>query len=169
MSEDCIEEKSRRETAIVLQNFIEQLIDEQSIKKNRSNKATKISAARFQVLQFLVAEGPKTLKQLTDNRRVTAATMSRLVSYLVKDGYVLVANSKKDKRCKIFIVTTPGRAIASEHFSAQLNNMIKSIEKLSDEEHIMLNKSIQLIKNVINLSSSNSDGYSNNVEGESNY
>jgi len=95
--------------------------------------------------------------------------MSRLVSSLVKDGYVLVANSKKDKRCKIFIVTTPGRAIASEHFSAQLNNMIKSIEKLSDEEHIMLNKSIQLIKNVINLSSSNSDGYSNNVEGESNY
>ena len=169
MSEDCMQEKFRRETAIVLQNFIEQLIDDKSIKQNRSNNATKLSTARFQVLQFLVVEGPKTLKQLTDNRRVTAATMSRLVSSLVTDGYVLVANSKKDKRCKIFIVTTQGRTIASEHFSAQLNNIIKSIGKLSDEEHLMLNKSIQLIKNVINLSSGNSDGYSDNVEGESSY
>jgi DNA-binding MarR family transcriptional regulator len=56
--------------------------------------------ARFQVLQFLAVEGPKTLKQLTKNRRVAAPTMSRLVSSLVKDGYVLVANSKKINEVK---------------------------------------------------------------------
>jgi DNA-binding MarR family transcriptional regulator len=165
MSEDYIQENSRRETAILLQSFIEQLINMQSIKQKRSNKANEISAARLSILKFLVMEGPKTLKQLADNRRVSAATMSRLVSSLVKDTYVLVASSKKDKRSKIFIITTFGRAIASEYFSAQLNNMIERIEKLSEQEQIMLNKSIQLIQNVINLSPSNSE----NLEGVRSY
>ena len=157
MSKDCTQEHSRRETAFLLQNFIEQLTNERSIIQKRSNKSTKISAARYQVLQFLIFEGPKTLKQLTANRRVAAATMSRLASSLVKDGYVLAANSKKDKRSKIFIITTSGREIASEYFSEQLNNLIERIEKLSVEEQIILNKSIQLIKNVINLSTTSDE------------
>ena len=165
MSKYFIQESSRRDTAIHLQDFIEQLINEQSITQKRLNKSSRITTARLSILQFLAVEGPKTLKQLTDNRRVTAATMSRLVATLVKDGYVLVANSKKDKRSKIFILTTLGRALASEHFSTQLNNIIESIEKLSEEEQIMLNKSIPLIKNVINLSSNNAEF----IEGESSY
>ncbi|PCJ46785.1 MAG: hypothetical protein COA74_12855 [Gammaproteobacteria bacterium] len=138
-----------RDLAVVLQNFIEHLMDQQLVQQKNTSHSNQLSTARLTIIQFLIEKGPTSLKRLVEFRKVSPATMSRLVTCLVNDGLVLRANSKKDRRSKIFVVTTRGRKQANDMTEEQLQSLMLSIAKLSSDQQIMLNKSITLIKNVI--------------------
>lgn len=108
-----------------------------------------LSEARLSVIHFLMEYGPQTLKSLTDYRKVSAASMSRLVAALVEEGWVLRASSRKDKRSKIFIVTRKGKVVANNEREQELAILAKTLEQLTPEEQVSLSQSIQLLRKTI--------------------
>ena len=83
--------------------------------------------------------------------------MSRLVDAIVKEGWVLRANSRQDKRSKIFIVTRKGKILAENENEQKLTTLLKVIEQLNPKEQLNLGQAVQLIKKVNKLSSKVTD------------
>ena len=111
---------------------------------------TKISNPRLSVIQHLMHKGPQTLKSLAAYRNVSAASMSRLVDSLVSKGWVLRANSREDKRSKIFMVTRKGTDLANNQITQEQKSLEMIINTLSEEEQAKLYQSVLLVQKVIN-------------------
>ena len=139
---------TRREVAFELIR----LSDELTSQSRATRKNKQLSEARLSIIHFLIESGPQTLKSLADYRKVSAATMSKLVDAIVKEGWVLRANSRHDKRSKIFIVTRKGKTLADNENEQDLTTLTKIIEQLNPDEQANLSQAIQLIKKVTNLS-----------------
>ena len=135
------------ESARVLQGFYNDFTRQISITRSR------ISSPRLSVIQHLIEQGPQTLKSLAAHRRVSAASMSRLVASLVLEGWVLRANSRKDKRSKIFMVTLKGKNLSVNESDNEIKKFQAVINNLSQQEQINLSQSVLLVKKVIGLAS----------------
>lgn len=135
-----------RDSAIVLQAFIKDL----NRQKKPAQYNQQISISRLSIIQHLADKGPQTLKSLADYRKVSAATMSCLVTSMVADGWVLRANSRQDRRSKIFIVTRKGKTIVDESTEREQALLEGVIKNLTDQEQLILNQSVQLVQKVIN-------------------
>ena len=140
-----MEDMKRRGLAVELIQLSEALSSQsKAIRKN-----SRLSEARLSIIHFLVDHGPQTLKSLAEYRKVSAATMSRLVAALVEEGWVLKANSRQDKRSKIFIVTRKGKSVANNEKEQELATLAKALEQLTPEEQETLNRGMGLIETVI--------------------
>ncbi len=137
-----------RDSAILLQSFFKHLDRQMKVTK----KNQQISVPRLSIIEYLIEEGPQSLKSLADYRKVRAATMSCLVACLVDDGLVLRANAKHDKRSKLFIVTNKGKTLADAQAEQDISVLEKAIENLTKQEQLMLKPSIQLLQKIVNYS-----------------
>ena len=136
-----------RESALLLQT----LSDGLNRQFKGSSKRNQLSAARLSIIQYLIKRGPQTLKSIATYRKVSAPTMSRLMTALVTEGLVLRANSKHDRRSKIFIATRKGKKLASGESEQEIELLKTAIEKLTDQEQVNLKGSVLLVQKVINL------------------
>jgi len=135
------------DSAVVFHNFLKNLSGH--IIHSPGNR--QISTARLSIIRFLMESGPQTLKSLASYRKVSAATMSKLVAALVTEGWVLRANSRNDGRSKIFIVTRKGKMMAEDENAKDMKLLADIIQGLTEQEQSRLNKSIELVQKVINL------------------
>jgi len=126
-----------------------QLFDALNSQSKAIRKNSRLSEARLSIILFLVEQGPQTLKSLAEYRKVSAATMSRLVAALVKEDWILRANSRQDKRSKIFIVTRKGKVVANNERERDLATLAKALEQLTPEEQVDLGHGIGIIQKVI--------------------
>jgi DNA-binding MarR family transcriptional regulator len=135
-----------RKTAIVVQEFIKDLNSQ--MKSSRTNN--QISAARISIIHYLIDKGPQTLMSLARYRKVSAASMSRLVASLVSQGWVLRANSKHDGRSKIFIITLKGKHLAMSDSERELEIIESIIKDYSKQQQVNLGMSVQVVQMMIN-------------------
>ena len=108
-----------------------------------------ISTARLCVLRYLIDNGPSSLISIAKHRKVSAATMSRLVASLVTEGYLIQAQSKSDRRSKLFLVTTLARQKVAEENQDQITLLNERLKYLTDDEKLLILKSTQLLQNVL--------------------
>jgi len=128
---------------------IHDLLNDLSSKTIASRKTGILSVARLSIIEYLLQAGPKSLSDLANYRNVSAASMSRLVSALVKEGLLLVANSKKDRRSKIFLVTNKGKSLVTAEKADALKLLEIKIESLTVDDQLRLNKAVELVTKVI--------------------
>ena len=140
----------KTETANASEIILQLFIQIEQLRPNNSEQ-TKLSKARQSVLNFLINTGPQTLKQLANNRGVSAATMSKMVASLVTEGLVLSANSKHDRRSKIFIVTRKGMKIMDNEKVSRIESIEAVLENLSYDEKLNLKDSINIIQKIIRM------------------
>lgn len=105
-----------------------------------------VSPSKLSALSVLAFAGPCSLSQLAQTEQVTAATMSKLVSDLERDGLVTKRTDRADRRGVQLQVTARGRdlmeagrrrrlAILQERFAALTPGELKT---LSDAAELML-------------------------------
>ena len=115
----------------------------------RDSRRHSISTARLTVLKYLIDHGPSSLMSIAKHRKVSAATMSKLVASLVAEGYLIKAQSKRDRRSKIFLVTTLARQKVAEENQRQITLLNERLKHLTDEQQAIILKSIHLLQNVL--------------------
>ena len=108
-----------------------------------------ISVARLAVLKYLLDNGPSGLMSIARHRKVSGATMSKLVASLVSEGYLLKAQSKSDRRSKLFLVTSLARQKVAEENEQQITLLNERFKNITDEQQALIIKSVQILKNVL--------------------
>jgi len=68
---------------------------------------------------------------------------------LASGGWVLRANSKLDKRSKIFIITQKGKELVHQENDQKIQDLIVVIDSLTAKEQSELLKSVNILKALI--------------------
>ncbi len=107
-----------------------------------------MTPARLSVIQFLIEVGASSLNAIALNRGVSAATMSRIVGSLIADGLILKANSKSDKRSKMFFASRKAIELFEQYNEIEMKKYYDVLSKLSDDDKNNIVQSINLLTKI---------------------
>lgn len=109
---------------------------------------TAISDAQLGVLAALRAHGPHSLTALADRERVSAPTMSALVTGLEEQGLVTRIPDEQDRRRVHVDITPEGEAVVSSTFERRTELLMAEITELglSDDELRTLHEASVLMR-----------------------
>ena len=98
------------------------------------DEASGLTAARLSALSVLVFGGPATLGELASAEQVSAPTMSRLVSGLERDGYVVREPHEQDARSVRVRATAEGRRVLVQGRERRVAELVGLLEQTSPAE-----------------------------------
>ncbi|MBF6170753.1 MarR family winged helix-turn-helix transcriptional regulator [Nocardia blacklockiae] len=104
----------------------------------RSGDLGSLSPGSAAALASLVRTGPMRLGDLAAAERVTAPTMSRIVSGLEKVGYVERTADPVDGRAQLLTATEPAHALVNGLTSARIQRFAAALDGLAAEERAVL-------------------------------
>jgi DNA-binding MarR family transcriptional regulator len=97
---------------------------------------------------MVLSQGPCTLSELADRRKVSLPTMSKTVALLENNGWIERVADENDRRKAELRLTTTGREIV-EHVGRQMADMlVRFFDPLTTEEVAKLIDGIAVLKNV---------------------
>ncbi|WP_067674833.1 MarR family winged helix-turn-helix transcriptional regulator [Nocardia miyunensis] len=99
---------------------------------------TSLSPGSAAALGTLVRCGPMRLGDLAAAERVTAPTMSRIVTQLEKGGYIRRAPDPIDGRAHVLSATAPAQDMVNGITSARIQRFAEALDKLPDDERRIL-------------------------------
>jgi DNA-binding MarR family transcriptional regulator len=111
----------------------------------RADEALGLPTAQASALALLVAAGRHTVTDLAGFERVSAPTMTRIVTALERRGLVTRTRSPGDLRVVHVEATADGRVLISRAFSNRLQRLEGHIAGLSDKERATLSKALDLL------------------------
>ncbi len=119
------------------------------VRRLRAEKANdQMGDTPSSVLLFLVKEGPHTLRQLSDQERVTPPSMNQTVNALADAGYVVREPDPTDGR-KVLIVATPeGVTLATETRRRRHAWLDGHLEKLSPEQRQIVLEATRIFREI---------------------
>lgn len=97
-------------------------------------KAMGLSPARASALSVLVFGGPRSLTELADAEQVTAATMSKLVGALEREGFVRRYPDMNDARAVRLEATAKARRILDRGRARRLDLLERLLCDATDKE-----------------------------------
>ena len=106
---------------------------------------TQLTASRFDTLRLLKTQGAMNLSQLAKQRKVKMSSMSVMMDQLLKDGSVIKARSKSDKRQHVYIINRKGSTLLSEDIE-QMQTRLELI--LGDYNHQQLAQFDDLVQSI---------------------
>ncbi len=115
----------------------------------RVDEATGLSAARLSALSVLVFGGPATVGALARAEQVSAPTMSRLLSGLERDGYVVREADERDARAVRVRATAKGTRVLQQGRQRRVAELVDLLEDLSSEELRTLGSAADLMERVL--------------------
>jgi DNA-binding MarR family transcriptional regulator len=115
----------------------------------RVDEATGLSAARLSALSVLVFGGPATVGALARAEQVSAPTMSRLLSGLERDGYVVREADERDARAVRVRATAKGARVLQRGRQRRVAELVDLLEDLSSEELRTLGSAADLMERVL--------------------
>jgi DNA-binding MarR family transcriptional regulator len=89
---------------------------------------------RLSALAVIEKRGPISVTSLADKERVRPATMSRMVSALVDEGFVKRSDDKQDGRGVLVSVTPKGRRTYHRAQQLRLQHLVTALSALSAEQ-----------------------------------
>ena len=92
------------------------------------DEASGLSAARLSALSVLVFGGPTTVGALARAEQVSAPTMSRLVSGLERDGFVVREAAEDDARAVRVRATPKGRRVLVQGRERRVTELVQLLE-----------------------------------------
>ena len=113
------------------------------------DEATGLSAARLSALSVLVFGGPTTVGALARAEQVSAPTMSRLLSGLERDGFVVREADEEDARAVRVRATAKGTRVLQQGRQRRVAELVDLLEGLSPEELRTLRSASELMERVL--------------------
>ena len=113
------------------------------------DEATGLSAARLSALSVLVFGGPTTVGALARAEQVSAPTMSRLLSGLERDGFVVREADEEDARAVRVRATAKGTRVLQQGRQRRVAELVDLLEGLSPEERRTLRSASELMERVL--------------------
>lgn len=113
------------------------------------DEATGLSAARLSALSVLVFGGPATVGSLARAEQVSAPTMSRLLSGLESDGFVVREADEEDARAVRVRATAKGTRVLQQGRQRRVAELVGLLEGLSSEELRMLGAAAEVMERVL--------------------
>ena len=113
------------------------------------DEATGLSAARLSALSVLVFGEPTTVGALARAEQVSAPTMSRLLSGLERDGYVVREADEGDARAVRVRATAKGTRVLRQGRERRVAELVDLLEGLSPEELRTLGSAAELMERVL--------------------
>ncbi len=108
-----------------------------------------LSPGSVSALSSLVRFGPMRLSDLASAERVTAPTMSRIVTQLEKSGYLTRTPDPIDGRAQVLAATGPATDLVNGLASARIQRLAEVLDNLDDDERrtlaTTLNKVVDLL------------------------
>ncbi|ATL67800.1 MarR family transcriptional regulator [Nocardia terpenica] len=104
----------------------------------RSGDLGSLSPGSAAALATLVRGGPMRLGDLAAAERVTAPTMSRIVSALEKSGYLERTADPVDGRAQLLRATEPAHSLVNGLTSARIQRFADALDDLDDAEKAAL-------------------------------
>ena len=113
------------------------------------DEASGLSAARLSALSVLVFGGPTTVGALARAEQVSAPTMSRLVSGLERDRFVVREVDEDDARAVRVRATPKGRRVLVQGRGRRVAELVQLLEGISAEELRMLGSAAEILERVL--------------------
>lgn len=109
------------------------------IKSLRRKESVKITEAgltfpQFEVLVFVYHFQPLSVGEIINRTLSTIGNISFVISNLVKDGFLISVQDKKDKRAKIISLTEKGEKFMENFFPVHLDNLDKILSVYTQAE-----------------------------------
>ncbi len=145
MSEDSLSSIQQTEVADRLHSAAIHLL--RRIRK--VDEASGLSAARLSALSVLVFGGPTTLGALARAEHVSAPTMSRLVSGLERDRFVVREVDEDDARAVRVRATPKGRRVLMQGRERRVAELVQLLEGISADELRMLGSAAEILERVL--------------------
>jgi DNA-binding MarR family transcriptional regulator len=111
----------------------------------RADEALGLPTAQASALTLLVSAGRHTITDLAGFERVSAPTMTRIVTALERRGFVTRTRSPGDLRVVHVEATAEGRALISRALSNRLERLEGHIAGLSGKERATLSDALDLL------------------------
>jgi DNA-binding MarR family transcriptional regulator len=113
------------------------------------DEASGLSAARLSALSVLVFGGPTTVGGLARAEQVSAPTMSRLVSGLERDGFVVREADEGDARAVRVRATAKGTRVLQAGRRRRVAELDELLDGLSDNELRTLGSAAEIMERVL--------------------
>ena len=113
------------------------------------DEASGLSAARLSALSVLVFGGPTTVGALARAEQVSAPTISRLVSGLERDGFVVREVDEEDARAVRVRATPKGRRVLAQGRERRVAELVQLLEDISADELRTLGSAAAIVERVL--------------------
>jgi DNA-binding MarR family transcriptional regulator len=113
------------------------------------DEATGLSAARLSALSVLVFGGPATVGALARAEQVSAPTMSRLLSGLERDGFVVREADEGDARAVRVRATAKGTRVLQQGRQRRVAELVDLLDGLSSEELRTLGSAAEIMEEIL--------------------
>ena len=145
MSEDSLSSVDQKEVADRLHSAAIHLL--RRIRK--VDEASGLSAARLSALSVLVFGGPTTVGALARAEQVSAPTMSRLVSGLERDGFVVREVDEEDARAVRVRATPRGRRVLVQGRERRVTELAQLLDGVSANDLRTLGSAAEILERVL--------------------
>jgi DNA-binding MarR family transcriptional regulator len=115
----------------------------------RTDATTGLTPARASALSVLVFGGARTLGELAAVEMVKAPTMTRLVSGLETDGYVVREADARDGRVRRVRATSKGRRTLEAGRRRRIEQVVEMLSELSAAELKTVREAVTLLERVV--------------------
>jgi DNA-binding MarR family transcriptional regulator len=113
------------------------------------DEASGLSAARLSALSVLVFGGPTTIGALARAEQVSAPTMSRLVSGLERDSFVVREVDEEDARAVRVRATAKGRRVLVQGRARRVEELAQLLGDVSADELRTLGSAAEIMERVL--------------------
>ncbi|MET0938810.1 MAG: MarR family transcriptional regulator [Gaiellaceae bacterium] len=113
------------------------------------DEASGLSAARLSALSVLVFGGPTTVGALARAEQVSAPTMSRLVSGLERDGFVVREAAEDDARAVRVRATPKGRRVLVQGRERRVAELAALFDDISADDLLTLGSATEILEQVL--------------------
>jgi DNA-binding MarR family transcriptional regulator len=113
------------------------------------DEASGLSAARLSALSVLVFGGPTSVGALARAEQVSAPTMSRLVSGLERDGFVVREADEGDARAVRLRATPKGRRVLVQGRERRVAELVALLAGVSAAELETLGEAAEIMERVL--------------------
>ena len=113
------------------------------------DEASGLSAARLSALSVLVFGGPTTVGSLARAEQVSAPTMSRLVTGLERDGFVVREADEGDARAVRVRATPKGHRVLVRGRERRVAELVELLDGVSDEDLRMLGDAAEVMERIL--------------------
>jgi DNA-binding MarR family transcriptional regulator len=114
----------------------------------RVDEESGLTAARLSALSVLVFGGPTTLGRLARAEQVSAPTMSRLVTALVRDGLAVREPHAEDGRAVVVAASPAGRVLLEQGRARRIAELARLLDGLTDRELATLDDAARTVERI---------------------
>ncbi|WNJ20755.1 MarR family transcriptional regulator [Pontibacter sp. G13] len=139
-----------QETAVErLEHCLHELVDVYRSHQNYIKQKYEISAVEMEIIQLIVLEGPKKMKEIGQHFNIKLSTLTSIIDKIERQKLVKRINSREDRRVVFLEVSRKGKTLYDQ-YSRYLHVISQKIKSsLTDSQHDALIKGLDRMTGLV--------------------